>query len=182
MKLESNDKGTIFTSKVPLIRFSYSFPKTDLKEGTTPEIIGRYMTDEVDRPKWDDGFNQYKLVEKYGESKLLYSWNKSPIFLISERDTLDKNIDFMHEGQFFSFSTSVNDDLYPMNESVIRIADFLTLHNVSQDENSFYVTSLTQIDIKMAVPPNILNGLLPMKIVGWYKKLKQAINDDVANK
>ncbi len=46
---------------------------------------------------------------------------KSHKLLVSERDIIHKRYDFLHNGKFCSFESSVNDDYLSLEENVTRI-------------------------------------------------------------
>ena len=178
MIFASKEVGSIITSKFPLIRFTYSISKADLPNGFTLKQLANYITGNTKRGEWDQSFKEYKVIEEKDGYCVLHTWNKSPIMLISERDTVDKKADFYHEGEFYSFSSSVNDNYIPQIQDVVRITDYLFIYNIKEDQNGFHIKSLSQMDVKMNIPPTLLKGTVPTKMSEWFKKLKATIKQD----
>ncbi len=73
----------------------------------------------------------------------------SPVFFISERDVLDKRTEFIYKDIYYCLSTSVNDDILPINKDVIRCKTFINLYIIVGDEKYFYFMSFNQIDPKV---------------------------------
>lgn len=145
--------------------------KKDLPKEINLNQLVEYMTGPSKRPKWDTGFNEYKLIEGSDSCGILYSWMKSPVFFVSERDGVDKKVDFYENKEFFSFSSSVPDEFLPIKENVVRITDYIFLYHIYEDQENFYIQSLTQMDFKMNLPQNLLNVTLPLKMQNWYKSM-----------
>ena len=51
--------------------------KKDLPKEINLNQLVEYMTGPSKRPKWDTGFNEYKLIEGSDSCGILYSWMKS---------------------------------------------------------------------------------------------------------
>ena len=76
------------------------------------------MNDSEKRIKWDKTIREYSLKERINsEVYLLQYICKS---LVSERDVADKRYGFYANGIYYDFSSSVKDDLIPVEENVIR--------------------------------------------------------------
>ena len=178
MVFASNEGGSVITSKFPLIRFTYSISKADLPSGLTLKQLANYITGNTKRGEWDQSFKEYKVIEEKDGYCVLHTWNKSPIMLVSERDTVDKKVDFYHEGEFYSFSSSVNDNYFPIIQDVVRITDYMFVYNIREDQNAFHIKSLSQMDVKMNLPQTMLKGTVPTKMREWFKKLLEAIKKD----
>lgn len=72
----------------------------------------------------------------------------SPIFFITERDIIDKRIEFFNEGTYYYLATSV-DNYSEVNPDVVRCHTFLNASIITEDEENFYYYSLTQLDAKV---------------------------------
>lgn len=171
MTFSMNSAGSIINKQFPVVRLSTFLEKSSLPPDTTLPKLVEYMTSTEKRPKWDTGFKEYKNLEATDKYSVLFSWMKKPIFFVSERDAIDKKVDFFYDNEFYSFSASVSDDYIPLNKDVTRITDYIFAYHIYQDETKFYIRSLSQIDFKMNVPQSLLNGTLPMKMKEWYKSM-----------
>lgn len=75
---------------------------------------------------------------------------KSPGFFIAERDVLDKRIEFYHNGIYYNFNSSINDnnDQQPQ-KGVVRCRTFINIFIITQDEEYFHFLGFSQLDIKV---------------------------------
>ena len=123
-----------------------------------------------ERNSWDTQFKLYKVIEGSEESKevkcILYNWMKSPMF------------DFFHNGKFYSFESSVNDDYIPLEENVKRINDIICLQEIFEDNENFVFRALTQVNAKVDLPQAIINVTLSGKLVNFYNGIINAVNKD----
>jgi hypothetical protein len=109
---------------------------------------------------------------------ILYAHYHSPIFFISERDVLDKRIEFVHNGIYYNLSTSVDDELLPPEQNIVRIRNYTNLFIIKEDEDYFYFKGFNQIDMKMNLPDTFFNMILPFKVMTFYKTLLEIMNKD----
>ena len=72
----------------------------------------------------------------------------SPIFFISERELVDKKIEFNHEDKTYFFMSSV-DDYLPENKEAIRCKNYINTVILSEDEDNYYYDGLNQLDAKV---------------------------------
>ena len=107
------------------------------------------------RMSWDKNFKEFKILEN-GENYAVFKiWMFSPIFFISERDIIDKRIEFYDKGVHYYLASSV-DDYSEITPNVVRCLTYLNCSIISEDEENFNYYSLTQIDAKVF---KILNRL-----------------------
>ena len=180
MTFSMNTAGSIINKQFPVVRLSTFLDKSALPPETTLTKLVEYMIGIEKRPKWDTGFKEYKNLEATDKYSVLFSWMKKPVFFISERDGIDKKADFFVDKEFYSFSSSVNDDYIPLNKDVTRIRDFIFAYHIYEDDKKFYIRSLSQIDFKMNVPQSLLNVTLPMKMKEWFKAMVTYMQKDYA--
>ena len=135
----------------------------------------QYMYNVDLRKFWDDVIKKFDVIEGNQKNFLVSTWGNSPMFLISERDSIEKRFMFEFENgkKFFLFSSSVDEDLIEKKEDVIRIFNPINFLMLFEDENNFYFYNLTQSDFKMNLPQIILNVTLPITSLNWYKNLKK---------
>ena len=171
--------GSIFNTEFPMIKMFYKIPKSQFtRKDVTIKLIDEYMNDPEKRLKWDKSIRYYKIVERHNnEVYLLHYICKSPMLFVSERDVVDKRYDFYEEGIYYDFSSSTKDDLVPIEEGVMRITDHCSVCKMFEDNDSFTIISITQVDTKFNVPPAMLSVQLPIKYKDWYDSLINEINE-----
>lgn len=178
MTLFINEKGTFINSKIYIIKMIYWIPKSNFPVGTTIKEIGDYVNDPVKRVKWDTSLKKYEIISKNGKSYILHTWMNKPVFFISERDYVEKKIDFEFGGNIYSFSSSIKDELFQKVPNVERITNYMSTFQISEDKDRFYFKTLNQIDYKMKTPKSLLSYTLPSKLKEWYSNLAAQMNKD----
>ena len=173
------ESGSIFSSEFPMIKMFYKIPKsTFTRSGVTVKLIDDYMNDPEKRLKWDKTIRHYKIVERQNnEVYLLHYIIKSPMLFVSERDIIDKRFDFYQNDIYYDFSSSVKDDLIPIEEGVMRIMDHCSVCKIYEENDFFNIISITQVDSKFNVPPAMLSVQLPIKYKDWYDAMINEINE-----
>ena len=173
--------GTHFRDQAAMLKqfdLDYNFKAIVMDINGNGAGLADYMNDPVKRIKWDTSMKKVEIVEKKEKGYLLHSWMNKPVFFISERDLIEKKIDFESAGSEYSFSSSIKDELYEKIENVERITNYFSSMKMSEDKDKFYFRTLNQIDYKMKTPMSLLGVTLPMKLKEWYKNLTKIINDD----
>ena len=172
------ESGSIFSSEFPMIKMFYKIPKSIFtRSGVTVKLIDDYMNDPEKRLKWDKTIRHYKIVERQNnEVYLLHYIIKSPMLFVSERDIIDKRFDFYQNDIYYDFSSSVKDDLIPIEEGVMRITDHCSVCKIYEENDFFNIISITQVDSKFNVPPAMLSVQLPIKYKDWYDAMINEIN------
>jgi len=173
------ESGSIFSSEFPMIKMFYKIPKsTFTRSGVTVKLIDDYMNDPEKRLKWDKTIRHYKIIERQNdEIYLLHYIIKSPMLFVSERDIVDKRFDFYQNDIYYDFSSSVKDDLIPIEEGVMRITDHCSVCKIYEENDFFNIISITQVDSKFNVPPAMLSVQLPIKYKDWYDAMINEINE-----
>ena len=157
----------------------YTIPKSEFKKGTTQKKIVYCMRDPETRMKWDKKFKEFYTMENGEICKIVYSRMNRPIFFISERDTIEKRYEFYINGNYYSYTSSVDDDScekFHVIPDVERLMNFFSTYNIEEDDDNFYFKTLNQLDYKMNTPNQLLGVTLPSNLKDWYKKLKEMIN------
>jgi hypothetical protein len=73
----------------------------------------------------------------------------SPVFFISERDVLDKRIEFTYNNIYYCHTTSIDESFYPPVNNVIRCKTIINMYIIVSDEKYYYFMSFNQIDPKV---------------------------------
>ncbi len=177
--LSIKESGTVFNSVIPIIKMIYTIPKSEFKKGTTQKKIVFCMRDPETRMKWDKKFKEFYTMENGEICKIVYSRMNRPIFFISERDTIEKRYEFYINGNYYSYTSSVDDDScekFHVIPDVERLMNFFSTYNIEEDDDNFYFKTLNQLDYKMNTPNQLLGVTLPTNLKDWYKKLREMIN------
>lgn len=59
------------------------------------------------------------------------------MLFVSERDVVDKRYDFYENGIYYDFSSSVKDDLIPLEDDVMRITDYCSVCKIYEEKTIF---------------------------------------------
>ena len=169
-------EGTPMNSKFYLIKMTYKLKKSDLKYNKDPDSIMDYCYDLKLRMLWDDALNLYERYEGTDNAFIICTWAKSPVFFVSERETIEKRFRFKKDNAVYIMSTSIPLDIYEPKENVVRFIDFLNLFKVSDEGDYIYFTSLNQVDFKMPIPQMLVNITLPSTSKSWYANIKKFTN------
>ena len=172
-------------SKFYLIKEIYKVKKTELKYNKDVQSILDYCYDVKFRMLWDEAIKSYDKYEGNDNAFIICTWGKSPVFFVSERETIEKRFRFEKDNSVYIMSTSIPLDIYEKKEGVVRFIDFLNLFKVSEDEEYIYFTSLNQVDFKMPIPQMLINMTLPSTSKSWFNniiKFTNSIKYDRENK
>ena len=164
----SSKESSLLTNKFTLIKIEKKISKNEFKKNINKEDIINTLKDIKNRKKWDENIKEIKIIEEYENSYLIHTSYNKPIFFISERDILEKKVEFYFNNNYYSYCSSVSHELnekYKENKNVVRIFNYISIYKIEEDENYFYFKSLNQIDYKMNVPNNLMNITLPIKII-----------------
>ena len=174
----SSKDSSFLTQKFPLIKMEYKIPKKDFNKDIGIEHIVNTLKDSKKRMLWDDNIKEMEIIEEFENSYIIHTSYNKPVFFISERDIMEKKVEFYFNNKYYSYSSSVSEELnkkYKENEDILRIFNYMSVYIIEADKDNFYFKSLNQLDYKMNVPNTIMNITLPMKIINWYKKLEKVV-------
>ena len=180
--LAIKSSGSFITEEFQVAKNIFTISKTALPPNTSLKMLSKYMLSVKERNTWDPQFKLYEIIEGSEEGKeikcILHNWMKSPMFLISQRDIVEKRFDFFHEGKFISCESSVNDDYIPLVEDVIRINDIICIQEIIEEDENIVFRALTQVNAKINLPQAIINMTLSGKLLEFYNGIVNAVNRD----
>ena len=180
-----NSNGSFLSNQFQVVRSIYTVNKNIYPPNTTIRMISIYLNYIKERSSWDPQIKLYKIIEGSEEGKevkcIVQNWLKSPMFLVSERDIIEKRFEFYHEGRFYSCESSVNDDYYPLDKKVTRINDIMFIEELYKENENIILKAITQMNTKVNLPQAIMNATLPTKLSDFYKGLANAMNNDYEN-
>ena len=182
LAISIKSKGSFITDQYQVLKSIFTANKSSFPKNTSLKMISKYMLNSKERNSWDTQFKLYEIIEGSEEGKevkcILHNWIKSPIFLVSERDVVDKRYDFFHNGRFYSFESSVNDDYIPLEENVIRINDIIYIQEIYEENESIVFRTMSQMNSKVNLPQAVINTTLPGKILSFCNGVINAMNND----
>ena len=162
-------EGTPMNDKFYLVKGIYTLSKADLKYNKDIDSLMDICYDFTLRNMWDEAL---KSVEKYEGNDYAYivcTWGKSPVFFVSERETIEKRFRFNRGNSSYIMSTSIPLDIYEPKEGAIRFVDYLNLFKISDEGENIVFSSLNQADFKMPIQQILINMTLPSTSKTWYK-------------
>lgn len=169
-------EGTPMNSKFYLIKIIYKIKKSQLKYNKDTDSIMDYCYDVKLRMLWDDALRAYERYEGTDSAFIICTWAKSPVFFVSERETIEKRFRFKKDNDVYIMSTSIPLDIYEEKDNVVRFIDFLNLIKVSDEGDYISICSLNQVDFKMPIPQMLINITLPSTSRSWYDNIKKFSN------
>lgn len=173
--------GSVFSQDFPIIKTYYTIPKSifKTKEPINLKTFIDYATNPEKRIKWDKSIRKYEKSQKISDKVYLQHYIcKSPIFFIPERDIVGKRVEFFVGNSYYEFLTSVNDDVIPLEENVIRACAHFLASRMVEEKDSINITSITQIDTKVKIPSSVYSFQLPQQYKEWYNNLIAKINEE----
>ena len=169
-------EGTPMNSKFYLIKIIYKLKKSDLKYNKDIDSIIDYCYDIKFRMLWDEALKAYEIYEGTEKAFIICTWAKSPVFFVSERETIEKRFRFKKDNAVYIMGSSIPLDIYEAKEDVVRFIDFLNLFKVSDEGDYICLSSLNQVDFKMPIPQILINITLPSTSKSWYGNIKKFTN------
>ena len=141
--------GSELSKNLFLGKSTYTVEKSLIKPEITIHHMIKLMYDPVERMKWDTSLKVLKKLEGNDEAYVIRSWMHSPMFLISEREVIDKRVEFIHENVYYNISASAPEDYFPEEKDVVRCKSYINVLTLSWDDNNYYFSTLSQIDFKV---------------------------------
>ena len=169
--IELRYEGTPMNDKFYLVRSIYKLKKSELKYNKDVDSIIDYCYDTNLRIMWDENLKLYEKYEGNDNNYIICTWGKSPVFFVSERETIEKRFRFNKGNSTYIMSTSIPLEIYEPKEGVVRFIDFLNLFKVSDEGDYISFASLNQVDFKMPIPQMLINMTLPSTSKTWYKNV-----------
>ena len=104
---------------------------------------------------------------------------KSPVFIMSERESIEKRFIFQSKdgNAYYIMSSSVPDYLFPEKKDIIRITNFINYYKIVDAGDYIEFYSLNQTDFKMPIPQFLINVTLPTTTKNWQIYLENFANE-----
>ena len=182
VNISVKSSGSFINDKFQVMRSLYTVNKSIYPPNTTIRMLSKYLNYTKERNSWDTQLKSYKVIQGNEEGKevkcIVHNWLKSPMFLVSERDIVEKRYEFYHNGRFYSLETSVNDDFCPFQDNVTRIYDIIFIEELYEENDNIIIRAINQMDPKVNLPQAIINATLSNKTTDFYNRLEKAMNKD----
>ena len=182
-----NEKGSYVSNSFPIVKMHFAIPKNlyNKKNINKQDFIKAIRIPEK-RKTWDTSIKEYKIIEQKNDFNIIHTILKSPGFFISERDTIEKKIEFTHTNndnieEYICFSSSIDDKHFPAIEKIQRIENLFSIYRITEDSENIIIDSLDQMDYKMMVPTSLMCLTLPTVVNKWYKNMRNYINNENLN-
>jgi len=101
--------GSDLNKSIYVVKAIYKVARKEFINGISLEFIKSLMYKPELRLSWDDGFKEFTILEGNDEVYAFKSWFKSPMFIISERDFVDKRIEFIKDNIYYNFCSSLDE-------------------------------------------------------------------------
>lgn len=176
--LNIKSEGSFINDNFQVVKSVYTAPKNTLPPKVNIQTLAYYLIFIDKRKQWDSQLKEYKCIEGIETNGIMYNRIKAPIILVSERDIAEKRVDFMYNGSYYLFESSVNDEIFPVEDGVVRLVDIIFFTQIYEDEENFYIRSLSQMDAKVSIPQMIVNVSLPNTLQNYYINGIKALKED----
>ena len=174
--IEIRSEGTDINNQFNLIKVSYRQIKSSLKENADIQTLIDFIYIPSLRTKWDKLLKNLELLDGNNESNyVISSIAKSPVFIMSERESIEKRFIFKNkEGNtYYVMSSSVPDNLFQEKKDVVRITNFVNYYKLVDEGDYIGFYSLNQTDFKMSIPQFLINVTLPTTTKNWQLELEK---------
>ena len=122
LNVKFRSSGSSMNKQNFIIKSVYKIKKNNFIDKITIDFIKDLMYVPEKRIKWDNSLKVLAKLEGDSEVYVVRSWMKSPMMLVSEREVIDKRIEFTKNGIYYNFSSSVNDK--------VKIRNFLFIFTI----------------------------------------------------
>ena len=180
LNIEIRSEGTDINNQFHLIKVTYRQIKSSLKENADIQTLIDFLYLPALRTKWDKILKNLELIDgNIGANYVISSIAKSPVFLMSERESIEKRFIFKNnEGNaIYVMSSSVPDNLFPDKKDIIKITNFINYYKLVEEGDYIGFYSLNQTDFKMSIPQFLINVTLPTTTKNWQLELEKFANE-----
>ena len=174
--IEIRDEGSDFNNEFNLIKISYRQLKTEFNMSTDIKMIVDFFYEPSLRILWDNVLKNLEILEGDKKSNYIIStWAKSPVFFMSERESLEKRFLYKspQENAYYIMSSSIPDELFPLKKDVIRITNYCNYYKIVDENEYIGLYSLNQTDFKMVIPQFLINVTLPTTTKNWMNDMEK---------
>lgn len=109
--LHIRKKGSVLNQDFSMAKGVYTLAKNKFKSEVSIEFIAKMMYNPEQRIEWDTSLKVLKRLEEGEDAYVIRSWMHSPIFMVAEREVIDKRIEIFKDGVYYNISTSTPADV-----------------------------------------------------------------------
>ena len=174
--IEIRSEGTTINNEFNLIKISYKQLKSEFNGNSDIQTIVHFIYKQKLRILWDKVLKNIEILEGDENTNYIVStWAKSPIFFMSERESLEKRFIYKspEENAFYIMSSSIPDELFPPKKDIVRITNFCNYYKIIDEGDYIGFYSLNQTDFKMTIPQFLINVTLPTTTKNWQTDLEK---------
>ena len=157
----------------------YKISKKEINsKNITLERIGQMFYDPSVRLAWDKGVNvledivELKTDEENMKGKLFHVVYFSPLPGFDKRDMVDKLITFHHNGSFYTYQSSIEEDLsnklVKIEEKTVRAKTYINATRIYETEDEIVLISFYQTDPKTIIPEGVIHIASAMTVKKFY--------------
>ena len=173
--IEIRSEGTEIKNEINIIKISYRQLKKEFNENADIEILLDFLYEPSLRILWDKVLKNIEVLEGNKKTNYIIStWAKSPVFFMSERESLEKRFIYKNpeENAIYIMSSSIPDELFPPKDNVVRIINYCNYYKLIDEGEYIGFYSLNQTDFKMPIPQFLINVTLPTTTKNWQNYLE----------
>lgn len=174
--LELCSSGSCFTGETPILHVKYPINKSLFNKPPSVNDIIKALFDPEQRVKSNANLKSCKVIDNCGNDATVQMSVTKGNFIISERETIDKHVTFEHDGVYYHYSSSIPDELTPIDEKIVRVMNYFSCVIIKEDTDSFGFEMYSQTDMKIKIPPAMMKGMLPKKMKEFQDNLIKSIN------
>lgn len=148
--------------------------KAEFDLGTTykMEDIANVLINVEERANWDNSVEEYCMDKRYDDCLLLKRYVIIfPMPLMQNREFVEKQFAFRSDGNFYVYSSSVDDSLEPLKPTLLRAKTYICGSRIVQEGDSIKLTMVSQMDMKFLLPSFLLGG----KMADEMQQFKEAL-------
>ena len=174
--IEIRAEGTEINKEFNLIKIIYRQNKSAFKENSDIQTLIDFLYIPSLRIKWDKFLKNLEVLDGNVEfSYVIGSLAKPPVFLMSQRESVEKRFIFKNKERngIYVMSSSVPDNLFPDKEDVVKITNYINYYKLVDEGDFIGFYSLNQTDFKMPIPQFLINVTLPTTTKNWQTELEK---------
>lgn len=112
LQIYIDDTGSELNNKLSVVKSVYKEKKEKYGSNIDCKKLMDYMYDLNYRLKWDNQFHSIKIFEGENHCLIVQSWALSPIFFVSERDSVEKRFIYEYNDRHYCISSSIPENVY----------------------------------------------------------------------
>ncbi len=110
--LKTRKIGSDVSSGFLLGKTSYTLPISTFDKEVSIELISKIIYDTEERIKWDKTLKAFNKLYENDNFYIVQVWIYSPVIFVSERDHIDKRVNFFDDGKFYNFCSAIPDGVF----------------------------------------------------------------------